>query len=216
MDLIGDRVAAEGILLLYHKGNIDQEPSKLVPLLTYANENIIVWRGVKSPIEGGLDFITELDKGNTVTITRLTSTGATPDVAVNFCGWAEPDKLCTILKINLPKGFPYIDVNDSIRSTKLFFQGEKEYLLLPVIGLRKLTFQLVNKTISPSQTDDTKLIQEAILKDKEEMAEPYKTQAAKLEKRFVIYEVNATYTPSAGRRKTRKSKRRSRKTRRRV
>ena len=107
--------------------------------------------------------------------------------------------MSTIFKINLLEGLPFIDVNDSIRSTRLTFPGEKEYLLLPEIEGKKLIFELVNKTITPDETNpNTLVIQKAILENEKEAQNMYWYQhpsrlLKRLEKRFVIYEVNAKY-----------------------
>jgi hypothetical protein len=160
---------------------------------------MVVWRGIKNPIEKNLEFINDLEKNGFVRITRLTSTAATPEVSVNFCGSIQRNIMCTIFKINLLEGFPFIDVIDSIRSTRLNFPGEKEYLLLPEIEGKKLIFELVKKTISPDETNpNTLVIQKAILENEKEAQNMYWYQhpsrlLKRLEKRFIIYEVNAKY-----------------------
>jgi hypothetical protein len=196
---IADRIVAMHILEQYHYGNLIQDVSKLVPILKSSEKNMVVWRGIKNPIKENLEFINHLEKNGFVSITRLTSTGATPEVAVNFCGSIQRDIMCTIFKINLLEGLPFIDVNDSLRSTRLTFPGEKEYLLLPEIEGKKLIFELVNKTITPDETNpNTLVIQKAILENEKEGQNMYWYQhpsrlLKRLEKRFVIYELNAKY-----------------------
>jgi len=196
---VAEKIVATHILEQYHYGNLIQDVASLAPILRPAKQNMVVWRGIRNPKKDSLGFVTELEKKGSVNITRLTSTGATPDVAVNFCGSIQLDNICTILKINLYKEFPYIDVNDSIRSTRLNFPGEKEYLLLPEIEGKTLIFELVKKTISPNETtSDTELIQDAIYVDEKEGQNMYwyqhpTRQLKRLEKEFVIYEVNAKY-----------------------
>jgi hypothetical protein len=196
---ISDRIRATRILESYHYGNLLQDVSALRPLLQANRKNMVVWRGIRNPVKSDIGFIKELEKNGSVKITRLTSTASTPSVAVNFCGSIQLDNICTILKINLQEGFPYIDVNDSIRSVRSHFAGEKEYLLLPEIEQKTLTFELVKKTISPDETThDTLLIQDAIYENEKEGQNMYwykhpTRQYKRLEKRFVIYEINAKY-----------------------
>jgi hypothetical protein len=131
--------------------------------------------------------------------TRKSSLAKSSKVAVNFCGSIQRDIMCTIFKINLHDGFPFIDVNDSIRSIRLHFPGEKEYLLLPEVEGKKLIFDMVKKTVSPDETNpDTLLVHAAILEGEKEAEGMYwykhpTRQIKQLEKRFVIYEVNARY-----------------------
>jgi hypothetical protein len=196
---VADRIRATHILEEYHYGNLIQDVASLAPILKLAGKNMVVWRGVHNPVKGKIGFISELEKNGSVQITRLTSTGATPDVAVNFCGAIQLDNICTILKINLHEGFPFVDVNDSIRSIRLYFPGEKEYLLLPEVEEKKLTFELVKKVVSPDETTpDTERIHAAILEHEKEGQNMYwykhpTRQLKRLEKQFVIYEINAKY-----------------------
>ena len=196
---ISDRIVATHILEQYHYGNLLQDVSKLVPILQPSEKNMVVWRGIQNPIKENIELINDLEKNGFASITRLTSTGTTPDVAVNFCGAMQRDSMCTIFKINLLEGFPFIDVQDSIRSTRVHFPGEKEYLLLPEIEGKKLIFELVKKTISPDETNpNTVVIQKAILEQEKEGQNMYWYQhpsrlVKRLEKRFIVYEVNAKY-----------------------
>ena len=197
---IADRIVATHILEQYHYGNLLQDVSKLAPLLKRSETPLIVWRGVKNRKDGGaVKFINELETNGSVQLTRLTSTGDNPGTAVNFCGSVDRDIMCTIFKINLHDGFPFIDVNDSIRFTRLHFPGEKEYLLLPEVEGKKLIFDMVKKTVSPDETNpDTLLVHAAILEGEKEAEGMYwykhpTRQLKQLEKRFVIYEVNARY-----------------------
>lgn len=197
--MIGNRIAATRVLLDYHQGNLDQPISALVPLLEPITTDTIVWRGFGDRLINPYPFSKELETKRRARVERLTSTATTINAAVNFCKHTTKDRLCSILKIHLPKGFPTIDVLDRIRRTKLAFPGEKEILLLPEVNGKHLTFTLRSKTISPAQrTPDTDAIQSAIYKDQEEAKGLYwyehpTRNTAALGKRFVIYDVDATY-----------------------
>ena len=168
-----------------------------------------VWRGTKKRFDFPYQEI-ELDKGYEER-SRVTSTSTSPLIAVNFC---RPDNFtwgiyadnfdsrqlrCIINKIHLPAGFPYIDVNDSIRQTRMRYPSEKEYLLLPQIGDKRLRFDLVRKTLSPDEsTPDTELIKQTILEFELKYKNEYWYQHPmrhniRLRNAFTIYEVVASY-----------------------
>lgn len=197
--MIGTRIAATRVLQDYHEGNLDQPVSELTPLLEPITSDTVVWRGFGDKLSNPYPFSRELETKGRVQVYRLTSTATSTYAAVNFCKHTEKDSLCTILKIHLPRGFPVIDVLNAIRKTKLTFPGEHEILLLPEVNGKRLTFTFRSKTVSPAQqTADTEAVQTAIYKQQEEAKglywyeHPTRHKTA-LGKRFVIYEVDATY-----------------------